>query len=90
MLSDINLKIRRGETLAVIGATGVGKSSLVQMIPRFYDATDGTVLVNGVDVREYKQQELRRRIGYVAQKAMLFSGSIASPIPQRVKNRISK
>ena len=80
VLCDIDLKVKRGETLAVIGATGSGKSSLVQMIPRFYDATSGEVLVDGVSVKEYKLSALRKKIGYVMQKSELFSDSIAGNI----------
>lgn len=80
VLTDINLKIHRGETLAVIGATGSGKSSLVQLIPRFYDVTDGCVLVDGKPVAEYDLKTLRRKIGYVMQKSELFSDTIANNI----------
>ncbi len=77
VLHDINLDIRRGETLAIIGATGSGKSSLVNLIPRFYDATEGEVLVDGVSVKEYDLAALRRKISFVMQKSELFSGTIA-------------
>ncbi|MBE6580193.1 MAG: ABC transporter ATP-binding protein [Ruminococcaceae bacterium] len=80
VLHDINLEVRRGETLAIVGATGSGKSSLVQLIPRFYDATDGEVLVDGVPVRDYKLKELRRKIGFVLQKSELFSGTVADNV----------
>lgn len=80
VLSGINLKIRRGETLAVIGETGSGKSSLVQLIPRFYDATEGEVLVNGRSVRDYTLSALRKKIGFVMQKSELFSDTIAKNI----------
>jgi ATP-binding cassette subfamily B protein len=80
VLSDINLKIRRGETLAVIGATGVGKSSLVQMIPRFYDTSEGEVIVDGVPVKDYELSALRKKIGFVMQKSELFSDTIAGNI----------
>lgn len=75
-LSDITFKIKKGETVGIIGGTGCGKTTLVSMIPRFYDATEGEVLVNGVDVREYPAKELRNKIGYVLQKATLFKGTI--------------
>ncbi len=75
-LCDINMKIKRGETVGVIGGTGSGKSSLVHMIPRFYDATKGTVRVDGRDVRNYGMEELRLKIGMVLQKAVLFRGTI--------------
>lgn len=75
-LSDISFKIERGETLAVIGTTGSGKTTLVSLIPRFYDASAGCVLVDGVDVRDYSFDALYDKIGYVTQKAVLFSGTI--------------
>lgn len=77
-LTDISLDAKRGETIGVIGPTGCGKSTLVQLIPRFYDATKGCVRVGGVDVKEYDSQKLRRRIGVVPQKAQLFAGTIRS------------
>ncbi len=76
VLSDINLTIRPGETTAIIGSTGCGKTSLVNLIPRLYDVTEGSVLVDGIDVRDMKQTELRDKIGYISQKAVLFSGNI--------------
>lgn len=75
-LEDIRLQIRPGETLGVIGGTGSGKSTLVNLIPRFYEATKGAVLVDGVNVKEYPFQQLRTRIGLVPQKATLFSGTV--------------
>lgn len=76
-LSNLNFSIHRGQTVGIIGGTGAGKTSLVNLIPRFYDASQGRVLVNGVDVREYPQDQLRDKIGIVPQKAVLFGGSIA-------------
>lgn len=76
VLADINLKINKGETVAFIGSTGSGKSTLINLVPRFYDVTGGRVLVDGHDVREYKQDELHEKLGYVPQKAVLFSGTI--------------
>ena len=75
-LSDIHIRVRRGQTIGIIGGTGSGKSSLVNMIPRFYDATTGVVRVDGRDVREYGMEELRRKVGIVLQKAVLFRGTI--------------
>jgi len=75
-LCDINMKVKRGETVGIIGGTGSGKSSLVHMIPRFYDATEGVVRVDGRDVKEYGMEELRQKIGMVLQKAVLFRGTI--------------
>ncbi|RKJ38824.1 ABC transporter ATP-binding protein [Acutalibacter sp. 1XD8-33] len=79
-LKNINLKIAPGETVAVMGATGCGKSSLANLIPRFYDVQSGAVLVDGVDVREYDQQALRRKIAVALQRAELFSTSISENI----------
>ena len=76
-LTDINLKVKPGETIGIIGGTGSGKSSLVHMIPRFYDATKGEVLFHGVNVKELPLEVLRDKIGMVMQKAVLFQGSIA-------------
>ncbi len=75
-LSDIDFAVRPGETVGIIGGTGSGKSSVVNLIPRFYDATGGSVRVNGRDVREYALKELRRNVGIVPQKAVLFHGTI--------------
>lgn len=80
VLKDINLEIQPGEFLAVIGSTGSGKSSFVQLIPRFYDVTEGSVRVDGMDVRDYKLNELRSRISYVLQKSELFSTTIKDNI----------
>lgn len=77
VLKNINLSVAQGETVAFIGSTGSGKSTLINLIPRFYEATEGQVLVDGVDVREYKQEELHAKLGYVPQKALLFTGTIA-------------
>lgn len=79
-LTDIDFTAKTGDTVAFIGATGSGKSTLINLIPRFYDVTGGRVLVDGIDVREYKQEELHNRIGYVSQKAVLFSGTVASNV----------
>ena len=75
-VSDISFKVKKGQTIGIIGGTGSGKSTVVNMIPRFYDATSGRVLVDGVDVKDYSVEELRQRIGMVLQKAVLFKGSI--------------
>ena len=75
-LSNISFKINKGQTLAIIGATGSGKTTLISLIPRFYDATDGEVLVDGVNVKDYKFDTLYDKLGYVTQKAVLFAGSI--------------
>ena len=80
VLSDISFSVKKGETLAIIGATGCGKSTVINLIPRFYDVTEGEVLVDGVNVKDYKQKELRNKIGYVSQKATLFGGAVKSNI----------
>jgi len=80
VIQDISFSANKGETVAIIGSTGSGKSTIINLIPRFYDVTEGQVLVDGVDVRDYEQKALRSKIGYVAQKATLFSGTIRSNI----------
>lgn len=80
VLENISFTAKQGETVAFIGSTGCGKSTLVNLIPRFYDATEGEVLVNGINVREYDQQALRNKMGYVSQKAVLFGGTVSSNI----------
>ena len=80
VLTDVSFSVSNGETVAIIGATGCGKTTLLNLVPRLYDATEGSVLINGVDVRHYKLRNLRNLIGYVPQKSMLFSGTIASNI----------
>lgn len=94
VLDHIDLTVHRGETLAIMGATGCGKTSLVQLIPRFYDATQGTVLVDGVDVREYQQRALRAKVSIVLQKSELFSttisGNIAWGAPDASEDAIAK
>lgn len=80
VLENISFKVKKGETLALIGATGSGKSTIINLIPRFYDATSGSILVNGKDIKEYSKNTLSSIIGYVSQKAILFNGSIESNI----------
>ena len=75
-LTELNFTVKKGQTVGIIGGTGSGKSSLVNLLPRFYDVTKGAVLIDGVDVREYPQRKLREKIGMVPQKAVLFSGTI--------------
>jgi ABC-type multidrug transport system fused ATPase/permease subunit len=77
VLSDISFEARPGEMVAVVGLTGAGKTTLVSLIPRFYDATAGRVLVDGIDVRGYRIRSLREKIGIVLQDPVLFAGSIA-------------
>ncbi len=80
VLHDVSFKAKSGETVAFIGSTGSGKSTLINLIPRFYDVTDGQILIGGRDVREYTLKELHNKIGYVPQKAVLFSGTVKSNI----------
>ena len=78
MLKDISFTAQPGKTTAFIGSTGSGKSTLINLIPRFYDVTDGQILIDGIDIRDMPQRELREIIGYVPQKAVLFSGTVQS------------
>ena len=80
LLKNISFKAKKGETVAFLGSTGSGKSTLLNLIPRFYDASEGEVLVDGVNVKEYKEEDLHNRLGYVPQKAVLFKGTIKSNI----------
>lgn len=80
VLKNITFMAKKGETVALIGSTGCGKSTVINLIPRFYDASEGQVLVDGIDVRKYPQKELRNKIGYVSQKATLFTGTIRSNV----------
>ena len=76
LLKNISFKVNKGETIAFIGSTGSGKSTLINLVPRFYDATDGAVLVDGINVKEYKAETLNNKLGYIPQKAVIFSGSV--------------
>ena len=80
LLKDISFKAGRGEVVAIIGSTGSGKTSLINLIPRLYDATEGEVLVDGINVKDYKQEDLRNKIGYVSQKAVMFDGTVESNV----------
>ncbi|KOP80210.1 multidrug ABC transporter ATP-binding protein [Lysinibacillus sp. FJAT-14745] len=80
VLKDISFTAQKGETVAFIGSTGSGKSTLINLIPRFYDATEGEVLVDGINVKEYAQEALYNKLGYVSQKAVLFSGTVKSNV----------
>lgn len=77
LLKNISFKVKKGETIAFIGSTGSGKSTLINLVPRFYDVTDGEILVDGINVKDYKQEALHNKIGYVPQKAVMFTGTIA-------------
>lgn len=76
LLKNISFKVNKGETIAFIGSTGSGKSTLINLVPRFYDATEGEVLVDGINVKEYKEEILNNKLGYIPQKAVIFSGSV--------------
>lgn len=80
VLKNINFKANQGEVVAFIGSTGSGKSTLINLVPRFFDVTEGEVLVDGIDVREYKEEDLNNKLGYVSQKAVIFSGTVASNV----------
>lgn len=86
VLKDISFKAEKGETIAFIGSTGSGKSTLINLIPRFYDVTKGSIKIDGIDVREYDLKALRKKIGFIPQKNLLFTGSIASNIRFGKKN----
>ena len=80
LLKNISFKANQGETVAFIGSTGSGKSTLINLVPRFYDATEGTVLVDGIDVKEYKQEFLNNKLGYIPQKAVMFNGTVKTNV----------
>lgn len=80
LLKNISFKVSKGETIAFIGSTGSGKSTLINLVPRFYDATDGEVLIDGVNVKDYKLENLYNKLGYVSQKAVMFTGTVASNV----------
>lgn len=80
LLKNISFKANKGETVAFIGSTGSGKSTLINLIPRFYDATEGEVLVDGINVKEYSQELLHNKIGYIPQKAVMFNGTVSSNV----------
>ncbi len=80
VLEDVNFTVKQGETIAFIGSTGSGKSTLINLVPRFFDATEGEILIDGVNIKEYTQEALHDKIGYVPQKAVLFKGSVSSNV----------
>ncbi len=80
MLENISFKVNKGETIAFIGSTGSGKSSLINLVPRFYDVTDGEILVDGINIKDYSLEELHNKIGYVPQKAIMFTGTVKSNV----------
>ena len=89
VLHDISFKAERGQTVAFIGPTGSGKSTIVNLLPRFYDASEGQVLVDGVDVKEYREKSLNDKLGYVPQKSLLFFGSVKDNIVYGSEGKIS-
>ena len=90
LLEDISFKVEKGQTIAFIGSTGSGKSTLINLVPRFYDATEGEVLVDGVNVKDYNKEALNNKIGYVSQKAIMFDGTVKSNITYgKSKNKIT-
>ncbi len=80
VLEDVSFTVKQGETIAFIGSTGSGKSTLINLVPRFFDATEGEILIDGVDVKEYTQEALHSKIGYVPQKAVMFKGTVSSNV----------
>lgn len=86
VLKNISFKAKKGETIAFIGSTGSGKSTLINLIPRFYDVTEGSIKINGVDIRKYDLKALRKKIGFIPQKSLLFTGNISSNIKFGKKN----
>ena len=80
VLKNINFSVKKGETVAFIGSTGSGKSTLINLIPRLYDATEGEVLIDGVNVKEYDSKVLNKKIGYTPQRGVLFSGTVRSNV----------
>ena len=86
LLRNISFKVNKGETIAFIGSTGSGKSSLIILVPRFYDASDGEVFVDGVNVKDYTLEELHNKLGYIPQKAVMFTGTVKSNVAYGTKN----
>ena len=80
LIKNLNFKVNKGETIAFIGSTGSGKSTIINLIPRFYDATEGEILVDGINVKDYKEESLHNKIGYVPQKAVMFTGTVKSNV----------
>ena len=80
VLKNISFKVNKGETIAFIGSTGSGKSTLINLIPRFYDVTDGEILVDGINVKDYKQESLNNKLGYISQKAVMFTGTVTENV----------
>ena len=90
LLKDISFKVNSGETIAFIGSTGSGKSTLINLVPRFYDVTEGSILIDGIDVRDYKLSKLHDKLGYVSQKAIMFNESVEYNVSYGTKKNINK
>lgn len=90
VLDNISFKATAGQTVAIIGATGAGKTTLINLIPRFYDVTEGEIKINGLDIKKYVQKDLRRRVGYISQQAFLFSGTIKSNVNYGLEDETKK
>lgn len=88
LLKNISFKVNKGETIAFIGSTGSGKSTLINLVPRFYDVTEGEVLVDGVNVKDYNREELNNKLGYVPQKAVMFTGSVSDNVSYGENGRV--
>jgi ATP-binding cassette subfamily B protein len=80
VLKDISFKVEKGETIAFIGSTGSGKSTLINLVPRFYDVTEGSILIDGINVKDYKLESLHNKLGYVPQRAVMFTGTVSSNV----------
>ena len=87
MLHDIRLEVRAGETMAIVGPNGCGKTTLVQLLPRFYDPTKGRITIDGVDIRDVRLRDLRSRFGIVSQETLLFNDTVANNIAQGMPGR---
>ena len=90
ILNNISFKVEKGETIAFVGSTGSGKSTLIDLIPRFYDVTDGEILVDGVNVKDYKQEKLFDKIGYISQKAFMFTGTVEDNVTYGTNKKDNK
>jgi len=90
LLKDISFKVNSGETIAFIGSTGSGKSTLINLVPRFYDVTEGSILIDGIDVRDYKLSTLHDKLGYVSQKAIMFNESVEYNVSYGTKEKVNK
>ena len=89
LLKDISFKVKSGETIAFIGSTGSGKSTLINLVPRFYDVTEGSILIDGINVKDYKLETLNNKIGYIPQKAIMFNGSVKYNVTYGSENKIN-